>query len=156
LSANPDVNLVNHALGMYLMKKAGEFGATTGRPRRVGWLDIPALNHAVRVNGLTHLALTKLDSLGDLPEVQLVTKHRTSRGITSVYDLYALDEAEPLTETFKGWSKDEVRKARSWDELPENAQLYVNRIIELTNTPVCSIGVGPDRTETITLYNPFD
>ncbi len=145
----------NHILGMATMVKAQEYGATTGRPRRTGWLDIASLRHAVRVNGLTGLALTKLDCLGDFEEVKILTHYTVDGEVHKEIPLYQLDKAVAHYETLAGWDSKEVEKARTFEELPENARKYVTRIAELTGVRIYSIGVGPGREQTIELHNPF-
>jgi adenylosuccinate synthase len=128
----------------------GEYGTTTGRPRRVGWLDMVALKFAHKINGLTHLCLTKLDVLSGLEELPIAVGYKITDGSGRVLkdsvpaDLDALSSAEVVFETLPGW-KEDISACREWDDLPENARRYVERVEELAGVPVAWIGVGPGR-----------
>jgi adenylosuccinate synthase len=128
-----------------------EFGATTGRPRRCGWFDVVVVNHAVRVNGLTSLVITKLDVLDTLEDIKICTGYRYKGEILSHYPagLKAQLEAEPVYETHPGWLTS-TTTASEWEQLPANAQRYIMRISELTHTEISMISVGPNRSQTIT------
>ena len=147
----------NHIMGMYFMKEAGEFGATTGRPRRTGWLDAAELRYAKRINGLTGLAVTKLDCLGDLALVKMVVGYKLGDQEFNELPIEHIEDRnlKPIYETFEGWSAEEVKKARTFEQLPVNAQKYLARVAEVAGVGICSIGVGPDREQTIELYNPI-
>ncbi len=127
-----------------------EFGATTGRPRRCGWFDGVLARYSARINGLTGLALTKLDVLDSLPEISIATAYRTPHGEITEFpaDTRSLDDVEPVYETLPGWqsSTGEVRKL---EDLPSNARAYLERIEEITSTPIDMIGVGPRRRQVI-------
>jgi adenylosuccinate synthase len=143
------------AAGDALRKAGGEFGATTGRPRRCGWLDLPALRMGVRLSGMQSLALTKLDVLAELPEISVCVAYRV--------DGKELDEppidpddiarAEPVYAKFAGWGK--LPTAREIGDLPKTARDYVNTIEQMAGVPFCLVSVGPDRSETIRLRDPF-
>lgn len=129
----------------------GEFGATTGRPRRCGWFDSVLARHAAQVNGLTGLAVTKLDVLDTLPELQVATAYRLPDGsVTERFpaDTWALAGVEPVYETLPGWgaSTCDVRKL---EDLPRNARAYLDRIVELTGAPVQWVSVGTKRSQII-------
>jgi adenylosuccinate synthase len=128
----------------------GEFGATTGRPRRCGWFDAVLARYSARVNGLTGLAVTKLDVLDSLDEIQVATAYRMPGGIVEEFpaDTHGLDRVEPVLETLPGWKAD-TSGARSLDELPTNARRYLDRIQELTATPVELVSVGTRRSQII-------
>jgi adenylosuccinate synthase len=128
----------------------GEFGATTGRPRRCGWFDAVLSRYAARVNGLTGLAVTKLDVLDTLPEISVATGYRTPEGTTDEFpaDTFGLDRAEPILETLPGW-EESTSEARSVAELPVNARRYLDRIEELTGAPIEMISVGTRRSQII-------
>ncbi|MDZ7370407.1 MAG: adenylosuccinate synthase [candidate division KSB1 bacterium] len=130
----------------------GEFGATTGRPRRCGWFDAVVVNHAVRVNGLTSLAITKLDVLDTLPEIKICTGYRFRDTVLQHYPagLTAQTEAVPILESHAGWQRP-TSNCRSWNDLPANARKYLDRISELTATPLSLVSVGPNRDQTIVL-----
>src|SRR5215204_539358 len=128
----------------------GEVAATTGRIRRVGWLDLEIVKTAVLLAGVTELCVTKLDVLSDLEELQVCVGYKLDGkdvGYTDV-DAYGLDKVEIIYKTVKGW-KEDISKARSFDELPGNAQNYVKMIEDATGIPVKWIGVGPERDATI-------
>jgi len=127
-----------------------EFGATTGRPRRCGWFDGVLARYSARVNGLTGIALTKLDVLDTLPKLSIATAYRTADGEMTEFpaDTGLLDEVEPVYETLPGWESPtgEVRKV---EDLPANARAYLDRIQEITATPIQMIGVGTRRRQII-------
>jgi len=128
----------------------GEFGATTGRPRRCGWFDAVLSRYSARVNGLTGLAVTKLDVLDTLPEISVATAYRTPEGEVGEFpaDTHGLDQVEPVLETHPGWEVD-TSGARSVEDLPGNARSYLERIEELTGAPIEMISVGTRRNQII-------
>lgn len=129
----------------------GEFGATTGRPRRCGWFDAVLARYAARVNGLTELAVTKLDVLDTFPEVAIAVEYGTPEGAPTrefPADTRSLDRVEPRLETLPGWETD-TTGARSMEELPTNARRYLDRIEELTETPIEWVSVGTRRRQII-------
>jgi adenylosuccinate synthase len=137
-------------IGNRLRESGQEFGAVTGRPRRCGWYDAVAVRYAVRVNGLTALALTKLDVLDGLPELQVCTSYRC-RGaeLTEMPgDLAQLAACEPVYETLPGWRAPSAG-ARRYADLPREAQRYVERIEEITGVPAAIISTGSAREDTI-------
>ena len=142
-------------VGKGIAERGAEFGATTGRPRRCGWLDALVLKHAVRVNSLTGLAVTKLDVLSGMNEVRIATAYDTPEGrvheVPAARDVLAA--AKPVYETMEGWG--DARDARHFSELPAAARRFVDRIEELTGIPVVLLSVGPGREETIVRENPF-
>ena len=143
-------------IGDTIQEKGAEFGATTGRRRRCGWLDTVILNNAVRLNGLTGLAVTKLDVLGGLDTLKICTGY-AYQGKTLDYfpgDLQILAECKPIYETLPGWSED-ISGIRNYIDLPENTKNYLRRIEEVTEIPVQIISIGPARDETIVLNNPY-
>lgn len=128
----------------------GEVAATTGRIRRVGWLDLEIVKTAVELSGTTELCLTKLDVLSDLEELQVCTHYELScdRVRYAELDSYSMESIQPVYKTMPGW-KEDISKAKSFDELPVNAQNYVEMIEEAAGIPVKWIGVGPERDATI-------
>jgi adenylosuccinate synthase len=127
-----------------------EFGTTTGRPRRVGWLDIVLLRYAARINGLTELAVTKLDIFSGLDEIKLCTAY-TSGGVEYPdipYGPANLAQFQPIYEELEGWVG-EIRQIREWTDLPKQAQHYINRIESLTGLPVRLVSIGPERQQVI-------
>jgi adenylosuccinate synthase len=143
-------------IGDAIQKKGTEFGATTGRKRRCGWLDSVLLKNSARLNGLTGLAITKLDVLGELESLKICTAYEYNGEI--IHDFPAsikiLGACKPVLETLPGWSED-ISGVRKIEDLPRNAKNYLRRIEELTETPVNIISVGPGRDETIIVNNPF-
>lgn len=144
-------------IGEFIQDKGAEFGATTGRKRRCGWLDTVLLNNAVRLNGLTGLAITKLDVLGGLKELKICTAYQYGEKMISHFpaSLKEMAACEPVYETLPGWEED-ISGIRRYDELPETVKQYLKRIESLTETPVQIISVGPGREQTIVLDNPLD
>ncbi|MBC7171480.1 MAG: adenylosuccinate synthase, partial [Polyangiaceae bacterium] len=146
---------LHDAVGDQLRKAGAEFGSTTGRPRRCGWLDIPALRLAVRVNGMEEIALTKLDVLAGLPELQLCVAYELD-GETLLEPPYdGLERVKPVYETLPGFEGD-TSGCRSRGELPAAAQAYVARIEALVGCRVGIVSVGPDREQTADLRDPFE
>ena len=142
--------------GERLRKIGNEFGATTGRPRRTGWLDAVALRYAARVNGLDALAITKLDVLTGFDKVKIAVAYDVDgkRYQEMPSDLEALERAKPVYEELPGWSET-VGHLRTWDDLPKLARAYLRRIEELVEVKVIGVSVGADRGETILRENPF-
>jgi adenylosuccinate synthase len=142
--------------GERLRQAGGEFGATTGRPRRCGWLDIPGLRLAARTNGMTGLALTKLDVLRGVRPLRMCVAYRLDGETLDELPLDAadLERAEPVYETHEGWAED-TQAVRDLDDLPAGARRYLARIGDLLGVPLFLVSVGPNRAETIVLKNPF-
>ncbi len=133
------------------MRQLGsEFGATTGRPRRCGWFDAVVVSHAVRVNGLTSLAITKLDVLDTLEEIKICTAYKVGNKVINHYpaELWLQDAVDPVYETHPGWLA-QTAEAKSFDALPENARKYLKRIQELIGVGISIVSVGSDRKQTI-------
>ena len=143
--------------GDKLRQDGDEYGATTGRPRRCGWFDAVAVRHAVRLNGLTGLALTKLDVLTGSPRIRVCTAYRVGGRLLRHFpaSLKVMETLEPVWEEFPGW-QEPVTDARSVADLPANARRYMERLEELVETEIVIVSVGPDRDQTILLKNPFD
>ncbi len=144
------------AVGDALQQKGVEFGATTGRKRRCGWLDMVILRNAVRLNSLTGLVITKLDVLGGLDAISICTGYEVDGDILKDFPagLSMLGTCKPIYETMPGWSED-ISGIRNYDDLPENAKNYLERIQELSATPIDIVSVGPERDETIIVNKPF-
>jgi len=142
--------------GERLRQAGAEFGATTGRPRRCGWLDAVVLRFAARVNGLWGLALTKMDVLTGFDEVKIAVAYEIDGQRVEEFpsDPELLARARPIYETLPGWDVT-LRGSRRYEELPPTARAYVERIEELVQVPVTAVSVGPDREETILRQNPF-
>ncbi|WMJ80114.1 adenylosuccinate synthase [Clostridium sp. MB40-C1] len=139
-------------VGDWIREKGHEYGVTTGRSRRCGWLDLVILKSTARVSGLTSFAVTKIDTLGGLEKIKMCTGYKLGDKVIDYFpaSLEDLAKCEPIYEEFDGWD-DSVADARSYDELPENAKTYLNRIAEFTGTRISIIGVGPKRDQTITI-----
>lgn len=141
---------LDDAVGERLRTLGGEFGATTGRPRRCGWFDAPLVRRAIQLNGVTHLTLTKLDVLGSFDELHIGTGYEGGAAFPAGH----LDSTVPTYEKMQGWGSD-ISTARTWDDLPAAAQAYVARIEELVGVPVILIGVGPGRQEVVERVDPI-
>jgi len=143
-------------VGAAIQQKGVEFGATTGRKRRCGWLDTVILENAARLNSLSGLAITKLDVLGGLAEIKICTAYDYEGQRLEHFpaDLNVLAACKPVYETHPGWDED-ISGIRAYDDLPENARKYLERIQELAATPIQIVSVGPGRDETIVLDNPY-
>jgi adenylosuccinate synthase len=142
--------------GERLRKIGGEFGATTGRPRRTGWLDVLALRYAVRVNGLHGIAMTKLDVLTGFERVKIAVGYRFEGKVLDEMpsDPEVLERCEAVYEELPGWTE-KVAGLRTWNDLPPRARAYVKRVEELAGVKVIGVSVGADRGETILVENPF-
>ncbi|GAB6168772.1 adenylosuccinate synthase [Clostridium carnis] len=141
---------LNDATGDWIREKGHEYGVTTGRSRRCGWLDAVILKTTVRVSGLTSLCVTKIDTLAGLETLKVCVGYKFEDKVIDYFpaSLEDLAKCEPVYEEFEGWGE-EVANARSYEELPENAKKYLKRIEELTETKISIIGVGPRRDQTI-------
>lgn len=133
--------------GEWMAKVGNEFGSTTGRARRCGWLDLVALKRAVQLNGCHSLALSKLDVLSGMKEVKLATGYQLDDKSTSDFPSLYLEEAKPLYESFEGWG--DLQGIRSESELPASAKKYIARIEDFTETKVSMISTGPERDQMI-------
>lgn len=134
--------------GDYIREAGFEYGTTTGRPRRCGWLDLVILRYAVRVNGLTGIAINKLDTLTGLKELKVCTGYECDGEVITDFpaDIHELDKCTPIYETLLGWTED-ITKAKKPSDLPEAAMNYIRFIEKQIGCPVELIGVGPDRTQ---------
>jgi len=142
--------------GDRLRQVGGEYGATTGRPRRTGWIDALALRYAARVNGLDGLAVTKLDVLTGFPEIKVAVKYQAGAEVFDEMpsDLETLERCQPIYETLPGWTE-RLEGVRRYQDLPANARAYLERLAKLVGVKVQAVSVGADRGETIILENPF-
>ncbi len=143
--------------GELLRKTGHEFGTTTGRPRRCGWLDLVALRYAVRINGLTHLCITKLDVLDVFSELKICTAYKL-RGHQSQdfpSHLGEVEQVEPVLETMPGW-KTSIVGARRWSDLPREAIAYIALIEEYLRVPVALVSIGADRTATFSRLDVWE
>jgi adenylosuccinate synthase len=143
-------------VGDRIQKKGAEFGATTGRRRRCGWLDTVILQNAVRLNGLTSLAVTKLDVLGELDTLKICTGYQYKDEILNNFpaSLNVLADCQPIYETLPGWSED-ISGIKDLRDMPDSVNNYLQRIEALTETPIHMVSVGAERNQTILKKNPF-
>ncbi len=150
VGSGPLPSEIDGELGIRLRDLGGEYGATTGRPRRCGWFDAVVARYSARVNGLTALALTKLDVLDTFKEIQIVTGYQTDAGLLDEFpdDLSLLEGARPVLETMPGWESP-TQDVRSIGQLPDRARRYIARIEELTGVPIAYVGVGTKREQII-------
>ena len=148
------------ALADEIREKGGEFGTVTGRPRRIGWLDLPMLRHASRVSGFTGIAINHVDVLADLPELRVCVGYELDgeRLDTVPTTTQRWARCEPVYREFDTWSAGDWTGAAEtgYDALPESARSYVEFVAEEVDAAVYAVGVGPDREETIELVNPFE
>ncbi len=144
------------AVGAGLAKRGNEFGSVTGRPRRCGWLDLPALRRSLQMSGVNGLCITKLDVLDGMDEIRICTSY-TMKGATLTLiptGAEAVAQCVPVFETLPGWQESTLG-ARSIDALPANARAYLERIEALAGVPIAMVSTGPDRDETILRHHPF-
>jgi adenylosuccinate synthase len=144
------------AIGAGLAKRGNEFGSVTGRPRRCGWLDVPALLRSFQLNGVDGLCITKLDVLDGMQEIKICTGYIANGRPLSLLPsgADAVAECIPVYETLPGW-RDSTVGVKSFDALPANARAYLKRIEAMTGVPIAMVSTGPDRDETILLHHPF-
>lgn len=142
--------------GELIREKGGEYGATTGRPRRCGWFDAVVARRAVMLNGAAGLAVMKLDVLDGFSSIDVCVKYRIGRKTYAdpPLALHDLSRCEPVYETLEGW-KESVKDVRNYDELPEGARKYLRRLEELVGVPISLISTGAERDSTIVLRDPF-
>jgi len=150
VGSGPMVTERTDEAGEYLRKKGAEYGATTGRPRRCGWFDCLIAKHAKRVNGLTEIAITKLDVLDELETISICEAyiHKGERLDELPKSAAVLGECEPILTEIPGWRED-ITGITRYSDLPENAKNYVSSLEEIVGCPVTFIGVGPKRSQTI-------
>lgn len=156
VGAGPFPTELTDETGDFIQKKGAEFGATTGRKRRCGWLDTVILRNAVRLNGLTGVAITKLDVLGGLDTLNICTAYEYRGKMLKEFptSLKVLAESKPVYEAHPGWEED-ISTIRSESDLPQDVKNYLRRIEALIETPIDIISIGPGREETIVVRNPL-
>jgi adenylosuccinate synthase len=156
VGSGPFPTELTDAIGQRLGERGKEFGVVTGRKRRCGWFDAVMVRQAIKVGGITGIALTKLDILDGFDELKVCTAYR-HRGETTHYlpaSSTVQAEIEPIYESLAGW-QESTRGARSWAELPANAIKYVKRVEELIEAPVALLSTSPEREDTILVRDPF-
>jgi len=152
VGSGPFVTEINSEIGDFLREKGGEYGATTGRPRRCGWYDAVVMKYSNQLNGFTSLAITKLDVLDELPGIKICTAYKYGNHQIDHFpsDLKVLEQCEPVYEEMPGWRQD-TTQAKSFDELPLNAKKYIQRLSQLSGAPVNLISIGAERGKIIKL-----
>lgn len=146
----PFVTELHDKIGERIRKAGNEFGTTTGRPRRCGWLDTVLVNYSKRINGMTSISLMLLDVLSGLDKLKICSGYDYNGEIITDYpaSLEVLKECKPVYETLDGWDED-ITKVKKFENLPKNAKKYVERIEQLTGLPVDIVSIGPKRKQTI-------
>ena len=156
VGSGPFPTELNDAVGEELRRKGNEFGAVTGRPRRCGWFDGAALRRAVQINGLTGLAVMKLDVFDGMDKVKLAVGYKVDGQPVDLmpYGADAAARCEPVYEEFPGWKESTFGVTR-WEDLPVSARQYLTRLSEVAGCPIALVSTGPDRNQTILLKDPF-
>lgn len=152
VGAGPFPTELNNEIGDRIREAGNEYGTTTGRPRRCGWFDSVAGRYSARVNGMTCVAVSLLDVLSGFEKVSICTHYVIDGKQTNIFpaDAEKLAKAKPVFEEMPGWSED-ITQIKTFDALPENVKRYIGRMAELLETPVCMVGVGPRRDQSIIL-----
>ncbi|OGP70284.1 MAG: hypothetical protein A2W09_08200 [Deltaproteobacteria bacterium RBG_16_50_11] len=143
---------LNNSLGEYLRRKGDEYGATTQRPRRCGWLDLMVLKYSVRINGISKLVVTKLDVLDELPEIKVAVAYKYKGRTLPEFpqNTNILERVTPIYKSFPGWKSD-TSGLTSWKKLPSNAKKYVEYIAKSLSVKIMMVSTGCGREETIWL-----
>jgi adenylosuccinate synthase len=150
VGAGPFPTELDRSLGEKIRERGAEYGASTGRPRRCGWFDAVVVRYSSLINDVDDLVITKLDVLDEVEEIKICVQYRSGGKVTKHFPptIEALDEVEPVYESHPGWLTD-TRNVRDYDDLPENAKRYLERLAELTDTQISIVSVGPEREATI-------
>jgi adenylosuccinate synthase len=156
VGSGPFTTELQDDMGDLLRKNGGEYGATTGRPRRCGWFDAVVVKHSLRLSGLTDLAITKLDVLGGLKKIKLCTAYKYRGKTINEFPSSSRmqEECEPVYEEVKGWDED-ISMIKDVGDLPKNAYRYIKLIEQLVGVDACMISLGNERSQTMLLSNPF-
>ena len=152
----PFITELNDHIGEHIRERGHEFGTTTGRPRRCGWLDAAVVKYAANLNGLDYLAITRLDILDELPIIKMCVGYKLN-GQKIDYipaSLNELAQCEPIYEEFEGWQED-ITNVRKYKDLPKKAKKYLERLSKLTNTELGIVSVGPSREQTMIMCDIF-
>ncbi|MBQ9624517.1 MAG: adenylosuccinate synthetase, partial [Clostridia bacterium] len=155
VGSGPFVSEINEEIGNEIREKGHEYGVTTGRPRRIGWLDAVALRYSAKINGFTSLAVTRMDTLEGFDKIKMCVGYRLD-GKEIDYlpaSIKDLERVEPVFKEFDGWEN--CRSAKTFEDLHENAKIYINELERQTGIEVSLIGVGPERTQCITKNEPW-
>lgn len=149
VGSGPFPTELHDEIGEKIRKEGGEFGATTGRPRRCGWIDIPALKYAIMINGATELSMMKGDVLDNFDEIKVCTHYKINGEMIDYLPFDLCDQTvEPIYETVKGWNTD-ITQLTTFDDAPQALKDYVNYLERLLEVPIKTISVGPDRSQTL-------
>ena len=150
VGSGPFPTEIEGKLGEYIRQKGGEFGATTGRPRRCGWFDAIVVSYAVRINGMDSMVLTKIDVLSDLDKIKICTSYQCNGELIKEFpvNLKTLKNCNPVYEEVEGWKSD-ISQITRYEDLPPKLKAYISRIEELVRTKVVIVSVGPKRCQTI-------
>jgi adenylosuccinate synthase len=156
VGSGPFPTELENETGEHLRARGMEFGTTTGRPRRCGWLDSVVIRNSVELCGADHLAVTKLDVLAGLPELKIATHYLLDGEKIDFIpaDIQALERCQPVYEKLAGFDAD-LKKSKKITDLPKAARHFLDRLSELSGAPLGLVSVGPDREETIILYEYF-
>ena len=144
VGSGPFPTELEDATGEAIRKAGHEFGSTTGRPRRCGWLDLPALHYAVMVNGITELAMMKADVLDNMGTIRVCTHYKVNGKLTDRMPYDIIGDVEPVYEDIPGWGD-----LRTGTTLPDTLERYIERIEAVVGIPVTLVSMGPDRAETV-------
>ncbi len=150
VGSGPFPTELHEETGAYIRKMGHEFGATTGRPRRTGWLDIPALKYAILLNGVTNLIMTKADVLSGMEEIKVCTGYKIAGKETNELPFDIHQKMEPILKSLPAW-KEDLTEVRSENQLPKELQSYIRYLSEELETPITTLSVGPDREQIIEL-----
>lgn len=153
VGAGPFVTEQPNEIGDKIREYGHEYGTTTGRPRRCGWLDLVMIKYAARINGLTGLCINHMDTVGKLDSIKLCVDYKVNGKIIDYYpsNLKELGRCEPVYEEFESWKDSDISKVKRFEMLPESAKRYIRRIEQIVGVPIKYIGVGSDREQTITM-----
>lgn len=156
VGSGPFPTEIKEVLGEEIRERGGEYGATTGRPRRCGWLDFVALRHSARINGLTGIIITKLDILDTMDKIKVCVAYKHGNNVYEDFpkELQVLEESEPVYEVMGGWKQNTIG-VREFKALPENARKYIRKIEEVLGINVDIISTGQSRDEYIMVKEPF-
>ena len=157
VGAGPFVTELFDETGDFIREKGGEYGTVTGRPRRIGWLDLVVVKHSALISGMDKIALTRMDTLAGEDKIKVCVAYELDGEIIDHYpaDLTVLERCKPVYKEFDGWT-DDISKVREYKDLPESAKKYIETIEEITGAKISMIGVGPNRDEAVLVKNPYD
>ena len=157
VGAGPFVTELFDETGDFIREKGGEYGTVTGRPRRIGWLDLVVVKHSALISGMDKIALTRMDTLAGVDKIKVCVAYELDGEIIDHYpaDLTVLERCKPVYKEFDGWT-DDISKVREYTDLPESAKKYIETIEEITGAKISMIGVGPNRDEAVLVKNPYD